>query len=383
MMDAIVQFVRNALCCIKDLNLFEDSFLYDASVVSNVYAMPAPCNKTTPLELGIAVSQLYACLSLSLTGINLIYGLGLNKLARIDRLLTLLLNGKKGNPKSSSSSLTTDLIVESLQEERIAAAKSIFLGTLVGSIGVSFFWLFANSLHVTETLWIGGLPGLIHALTVMEVALVPLLVYMIADGIAHIAKASRIQFLAFILRKCHDRVPSCVGNKETYAQVLDWTPFWEGTTTAATSSTTMDKESTMLDEEIKAVSSELERWVADKDNATMESMLLETATRLEITSRRTKMEGYREFVYFMLNLIAFYGYLLGILVYYFDEHDDDASYLHTLKLGMSHDAADWHGNFAGDLMWTIEPLIILTSPMLLQSWSQPPTPPKSSKAKTE
>ena len=26
--------------------------------------------------------------------------------------------------------------------------------------------------------------------------------------------------------------------------------------------------------------------------------------------------------------------------------------------------ADWHGNFFGDVMWTVEPIVILSSPML-------------------
>jgi hypothetical protein len=36
------------------------------------------------------------------------------------------------------------------------------------------------------------------------------------------------------------------------------------------------------------------------------------------------------------------------------------------------DLADWRGNFAGDFMWTVEPIIILASPFLI-SWVKPKT----------
>jgi len=281
------------------------------------------------------------------------------------------------------SLLAHDLVMQSLNEERINSVKSMFVGVLVTAIGICFFWLFANSFHVTETSWIGGLPGLIHALTVMEVALVPLLVYMLMDGIAHIARASRIEYLAQILTRCQQTtkgVPSCVLNKETYSQVLKWTPFWEG----LAGPTRKDDDLKSLHEEITAVTQELERWTEKNDSDHDGGLLLllrDTATRLQTESKKTNMEGYCEFVYFWLNGIAFYGYLLGILCYYTDENDQ--SVLHSLKLGMSHDAADWHGNFAGDLMWTIEPLVVLGSPTLIQTLTGNTTTTTKTKKKEE
>ena len=40
-------------------------------------------------------------------------------------------------------------------------------------------------------------------------------------------------------------------------------------------------------------------------------------------------------MYFILNFVAFYGYMLGILVYYVDTEDDQSVYVRTLKLGMT------------------------------------------------
>ena len=77
------------------------------------------------------------------------------------------------------------------------------------------------------------------------------------------------------------------------------------------------------------------------------------------------VKAYREFVYFLLNFVAFYGYLMGILAFYYPDDDKQPSYVRSLKFGYGNRLADWTGNFAGDLMWTIEPLVILGSPMVM------------------
>jgi hypothetical protein len=76
----------------------------------------------------------------------------------------------------------------------------------------------------------------------------------------------------------------------------------------------------------------------------------------------------------VVNFVAFYGYLQGILAFYFE--DDNVKGLWSLlvpylKLARTNDLADWRGNFIGDLMWTIEPAIILTTPALFRRLSSP------------
>ena len=69
-------------------------------------------------------------------------------------------------------------------------------GCCVLPLWIAFFWLFANSLHITTAAgWIGGLPLLIHALTVMEVALLPLLYFMTKDANTALRKAKKRSFL--------------------------------------------------------------------------------------------------------------------------------------------------------------------------------------------
>jgi hypothetical protein len=80
---------------------------------------------------------------------------------------------------------------------------------------------------------------------------------------------------------------------------------------------------------------------------------------LAVAAHTHRMEGYREYLYFVLNFIAFYGYMLGVLTYYFDNEKDQHYIVQQLKLGYTNMEADWGGNFAGDLMWTIEPIVIL------------------------
>jgi heme/copper-type cytochrome/quinol oxidase subunit 4 len=74
-------------------------------------------------------------------------------------------------------------------------------------------------------------------------------------------------------------------------------------------------------------------------------------------SRELSVGAGLELTYFILNFIAFYGYSLCILAYYFANSND--TWHHMLKFGMTHTDSDWWGNLAGDLAWTIEPAIIL------------------------
>lgn len=73
-------------------------------------------------------------------------------------------------------------------------------------------------------------------------------------------------------------------------------------------------------------------------------------------------------VLFLLNVIAGYGYLMGILAYYYlwpSSSSPPPSWVQTICFHLPADDADWIGNFAGDLAWTIEPLLILSAPFFL------------------
>lgn len=362
-MDAIVQLVRNALCCIKDLTLLGDTFLYDPTVTAKFITFPEPLDQTTPLEILICICQFYAFVSVTFSGYRLMFSNGLVKARRVEALVT-----KRSSLKNKS--IADQLVDERLMIELEEANKSSFIGVNVFAIGVCFLWLSANSLHITQAGWIGGLPALIHALTVMEMALAPLLYFMIVDGIELIGKSARMKYLAGILRKCDTKLPQEVLTNETVDVLFEdgWAPFWSNGISAPPKDSTVEEK--QLEGEISTLLTNLESWITDKDNDKMKTTITQTADRLEADSTSARYEAYREFVYFVLNFIAFYGYMLGVLTYYTSDDENEYSVVRTLKLGMSHSDADWHGNFAGDLMWTIEPVVIMGSPLLFK-WMKP------------
>lgn len=347
-MDAIIQLIRNALCCVKDLNLFSESFLYDPSQTAKFYVFPAPhLSLTTPLELFISFSQLYACISCTISGCRLLAGKGVLKLKKLNGTAELLKAKFKDIPSPANL-----IIRDSIMAEANSAMRSTLVGCCVLPIGIAFFWLFGNSLHITAAGWIGGLPILIHALTVMEIALIPLLYFMIKDANASLSKSKEIKDLIKLLSSKKEKDGAWLTFENFSILDDDWTPYWGRNFTS-------DMESKQFLKEIEIVQTKSKKILEKKG---LES---DTVTELEGKAFASAFEGYREYIYFILNFIAFYGYLLGIVVYYFDDEEKQSDYVRQLKFGYSNADADWTGNFAGDLMWTIEPIIILASPVLI------------------
>lgn len=359
-MDAVVQLLRNALCCIKDLNLLSSTILHDPSYTSKFYSFPSPhLNQTTPLEIIISLTQLYACVSCSISGFRLIKHKGIIKLQKLTKIADFI----KEKYKHIKSKKVANFIKKSIMDEASSAFRDALVGICVLSIGISFFWLFANSLHITAAGWIGGLPALIHALTVMEVALVPLLYWMIKDAASNLSKAKRIQ--AFVEKIGNLKIKPAKGDDSwldyetfTLLQGEDWSSLWSGSSKFSSKGMEQDK---IISKDIEVIETKIKVLTTGDKNIVSE----ELAQSLQQTAIECKFEGYREYLYFILNFIAFYGYLMGIIVYYFEE-ENEASGIKSLKFGATHEFADWTGNFVGDFMWTVEPILILSSPFLLR-----------------
>lgn len=339
----------------KDLELFPDGILYEPIFFAN--SLPSPMNETTTLEFCIGITQFYAFVSVSLSGFALFYYKGY-------RALLKLQEKKKKMMDTISKSTSLMIVRERYDKDVNDCYRHMFIGFNVLSIGVAFLWLTGNSFHITQTKWLGGISGLIHALTVMEIALVPLLYYMITDSIHLIGKAAIMEYLAQILQNCKKTIPSEIITDSvlTLLQEGDEDPFWSGNTQLFD-----DGEEDEDDTVLTNLAKNLESWTTGTSSSNMNFQ--ETAAQLQTQAIVTRYEAYREILYFILNFIAFYGYFLGVLTYYTSDIDDHTS-LRLLKFGMTHGDADWTGNFAGDLMWTIEPMIILTSPMML-TWLKP------------
>ena len=367
MMDAVVQLIRNALCCFKDLSVLEGTLFHDASVTRRYLGsfgagLPDAMQQTTPLEVLISITQMYACLSSSRSGLRLIMT-SVGKLRRIVRIVESRLNSP-----SKDWSEADRLVNDSLIKEAKLAVRTTFIGSLVFPLGVAFFWLAANSWHVTELGWIGGLPALIYALIVMEIALIPLLYFMVADGFEIIAKSKR----------CKEMVDAIEAGKlspeqvdvQRYETMTGWAPFWASGFPMFGETTT--DETKLVQDEVKNVKETLASWFpgekkkGEKEDKIKQEALGTAKAKLEDAVPQYRLEGYREFLYFVFNFVAFYGYLMGPLVFFYADEQRQPLPVQSLKFFADNSSADWLGNFAGDFMWTIEPMVILGSPYLIQ-----------------
>jgi hypothetical protein len=373
-MDAVVQLIRNGFCCVKDLTLFPTSFIHDASYTTQFYRMQEPMDKTTPLEVIIFFAQLYACISTTRSGWRLITT-SIGKVHRIDRLLTKRLE----DPKTTTATPEDRIVNTSLLKEAKFALRSILVGCCVTPIGICFIWLSANSLHVSETDWIGGVPALIHALEVAELFMLPLLYYMIVDGLEQFKKSQRTKKLLETIES--GKLSEKDMTTQTFEAMTGWVPFWDsGVALLETADPEEDKK---MSQEVRKVKDKLSTFLAaknkkgEKEDKIRTQTLEDVAEKLEADVSTIRMEGYREFIYFVLNLIAWYGYFMAPLCFYWEDHSAPY-YVRILKFSYENETADWHGNFAGDLMWTIEPILILGSPILLSS-----VRPKSKKVKAD
>lgn len=355
MLDAVVQLIRNGLCCIKDFDLLNDTWLYDANVTNHYYDFPEPMNKTTPLEAMISVNQFYVVWS-GVPGSWTMFWTSLGKLNRIYRLM------------EATETATTDtdrLINASLIKEARMALRSMFVAFNVFFISFAFVWLTANSWHLTETDILGGVPALIHALTVMNVCLVPLLYYMYKDAKEQFVRSARMKLLASKLET--GTATEAEMGLTTLEGLSGWLPFWDSGV-GFFERVNKEKEMKQLSGEKARLQQILDNILgvsASKKDQSAVDVQKEKAEELRGIQRATEFEGYREFLYFAINSIAGYGYSACVVVYYWPDELQQPDWMRLLLLHFSNKDADWHGNFAGDMMWTIEPIIVLLSPILI------------------
>jgi hypothetical protein len=306
-MDVLVQFIRNALCCVKDLQFFESTFVHNAAYTEQLLGyLVDPLNKTTPLEVIISMTQLYACISNTKSGLTLIHS-SVGKLRRIVRLVE-----KRMNAPAKNFAQADRIVNESLMKEGRMALRSAFIGFLVAPIGISFWWIVINSWHVTETDWFGGLPALIHALEVMEVCLLPLLYFMIVDGLETLQKSNKAKTLVEAIRQ--QKFTDSSVSIQTFESMTSWVPFWDAGVSMFAGFDETDEEK-KLSMEVETVEKQLTTWFpsegdkkkGEKEAKQSKEAFAEAEDKLEASVHTHRMEGYREFLYFVLNLVAFYG----------------------------------------------------------------------------
>ena len=358
-MDAIVQFVRNALCTAKNFNVLGSTFLYDPNVTARYYDFPSPMDQTTPLEILISITQIYAMVTVSIAGAKMIAS-SIKKLHLISRLVSLQVE-RNDAKKDKNEVVARRIVTESLLQESDAAIRSFVVGVNVLAIGISFFWLAANSYHITSTDWIGGVAALIHALTVAEIALLVLLYYMVKDARDAMRKSNDMKKFAANLSasKGFSEVDSLTVEQFAWLSVNDGDDtsplFW----TSGDVSSDVVVDGKMLTKAEEAVATKLAKLAKSVDPEIADSLL--------VKSEVSRFEGLREYVYLVLNFFAFYGYAACILVYYFQNEEAQPSFMRSVLLHLPNADADWLGNAVGDFMWTVEPIVILGSPLVVQS----------------
>jgi hypothetical protein len=393
-LSTIVSLLRNGLCCIKDLNLFSSTALYDPSYTALLVSLPPPyLSQTTPLEVLIGTFQLYAVVTLIREGIQSIKrGIGLRRAVKYAELaLPSKLQSKFG--------AAYRLVKQRMREDAASATRAIVQGTCVATIGVSFIWMFANSFHVTPTNILGGYAGLIHALTAAEVALLILLYFMFVDAWVKMKKSWRIK-RAIIpkLEQSGGKLGTVVTedffDSNTYAWINSngWVPYW--TLSDHRGESSYAKEDVKLHQEMQHIQLTIETLldVAKEDrksspNKEKHQLLPQVAAvacqRLSREAWILNMSGLMEILSFVLNVIAFYGYLMAVLSFYFSDGEKEPAYWKSMKLNMRNADAEWLGNFAGDLMWTIEPFTLIVAPHLLFSMAPSEVIFESKKVKSD
>jgi len=357
MLDATVQLFRNGLCCLQDLGLLQDSWLSDANVTAQYYDLPEPLHKTTPLEAIVSIAQIYVVWS-GVPGSWRLFWSSYGKLQRIHRLMEEVTG-------SIVSSDVDRLVNASLMKEGRMAIRSMFVAFNVFFISLSFVWIAGNSWHVTEAGWIGGMPALIHALTVMNICLVPLLYYMYKDANEQFVRASRMRLLTAELET--GKATSAEMGLTTLEALSGWLPFWDSGVGMFEKIDPKKEVQQLVTEKarLQQILDDILGVSASKKDQSQAAKQQEQAAALRGIQRATQLEGYREYIYFVLNAIAFYGYSVCVIVYYWPDELQQPDWLRLMLLNYSNPDADWHGNFAGDLMWTIEPVIVLLSPFYI------------------
>jgi hypothetical protein len=379
-LNVVVALIRNGLCCIKDLDLFAGSVLYDEKYTSLFYKLPEPyMSKTAPLDLMIGMAQFYACVSLVIGGYHMMRkGYGTKKACAAVR-------SQIHHQRVKKYSAGYRVIETQLADDEAESFRLMWEGIWVTFVGGSFFWLTANSLHLIEAGALGGMQGLIHAITVAEIALLVSLGYMVKDGSKKLFKSQRIsKDVIPTLTESRGRLGNVVQtsffDNITYSQLVygGWTPVWD-------TADVQKIDDTMVQTELKSIQQTIDSLLALDKSAKSESeeKLVQAVTlasqRLSKEAWTIKMKGYLDYLYFILNAVAFYGYLICVLVFYLPDKEGAPVLWAHMKYGLPNPVADWTGNFAGDAMWTIEPFTMLLAPHIVSALAPTANPQKKKK----
>ena len=377
-----VQLLRNAFCVMKSLlppsnflqlPLFTDSSFY-------------PLTITTSIELLIAPTQLAAVFLNIASGFKNIRE-GISNANRTTVWLNAINRIFISEPFKSSSSEFL-IIKQGLESDRVLSRRRTFIGFLELIFGVAFIFLTLNTLHIVGPT---HPKPLIDALISMEIGLAYILVIMWQSFTRKVRDYSKIRRLISTVKSLKARTAGALllGAMDSgFAEdgLFDAFMFFDATYAPLWRTKNTSKTLSLADEiqtefrNVTAVFLKLKAVKASAEETTTDCSLLSSLKKQEF---ETMLQAPQELIYFALNFTAGYGYLLGILAFYIpevknnglgmanflaaslDSAGESYSWCKFLMFGLTHADADWYGNFAGDVAWTIEPILMLYSASFL------------------
>ena len=364
-------------------SIFQLPYFYDSSFY--------PLTITTAIELLIAPTQFAAVIFNCTSGYSNIHH-GKEDLVRVEKWLSAI--NRVFLQKSFKSSSVEFLVIKAgLETDKVALKTRIFIGYLEIVFGIAFLFLVLNSLHIVGP---SHPKPLIDALISMEVGLVYILIIMWRTFTNKVKDIRRLgKYSAFVkemkVKTAEALLLSAIDAGFNRAEIFDgylaldpkYSPAWRryGSSDAFTGTNEVDNIA-LLDEiqtefrTITAVFLKFTTVVKSNSASDMDNESLSLC--LEKQSYEARLQAPLELIFFALNFTAWYGYLLGILAFYIPEVERDASlgitdyainsiqefgkshsWCKVLMFGLSHSDADWWGNLAGDIAWTIEPLLMI------------------------
>eukprot|EP01038_Epipyxis_sp_PR26KG_P005790 gene5790-7988_t len=371
-----VQFIRNISCVIKSLLPNDNILLQSFTTVFKEHSQYTSLKEIKLIEYIIGITQLLAVvLSVSQGYYDCIVGI-----RNYSKCRTILPIIDKISIMRLSGGCEYTLIHHSVTENINRAYNQSVSGFLNLVIGVAFLFLALNSFHIEVPSH--PLP-LVNALISMEIALIYFLFQM---GYSFSKNLSKSYYKYAMIK----RIESKEGSVNTYQTLLLFCHslgqnknLMEIFQSLLAHDTVCDLTyithglalgSVQLEEDLIRDITNINRLLNTNKTITSTNYKQNIANNNSLISslHEQSLSDYIESCFDMLllvlNSIAFYGYFMTILAFYFPQsyftnplHNGIISHL---LLNMTHDNADWYGNFAGDLAWTIEPLLILLKPTL-------------------
>jgi hypothetical protein len=357
--------VRNAGCVAKTL-------LPKAHFLQKVVPLPF-LNNVKLVETVIAPAQALGVAYNVYNGYNDIIN-GLNDLKQhSDQLASFdgMTNNSGGAflPEGSVEAILRQGIVSS----RKGALMKVFVGLCKFVIGCGFVFLVMNTLHINPP---NHPVPLFKAVSCIETALFSLLVIMLKGIFDSFSKSKKLGQLASIFNmndggkmNARQRLNAAVatgGFGNNFYDALQLVDSSFATPAFKKGKNSSGQEA--LQQDLSTLKNLLR-----VDNIAMDSYHL--AADLSKQAYDLFMNTVFDSIYFVLNFIAFYGYLMGVMAFFVPGAESPVatgvkSLIHRLLFKLPNEKAMDLGFLAGDVAWTIEPALAMMSPFILKAFAK-------------